>query len=178
MTEEIITTEITAKQRLISNLTAAIGIILCGLFLLLCGVGAIGVDIVGAIAPAILIAFGAILLINALVQTNTVSLYLSVLFFVCALTSCLANFAGSLNYGKLYPFYIAAPAIASLFTMLMSRNFVSHTKVIVVFGVPSFFFFMLSFGVWAWYITLPAVLTYVGLLALYVALSVRAKPEE
>ena len=178
MTGELTTVEITAKQRLISNLTAAVGIILCGVFLLLCGVGAIGLEIGLIIAPALLITVGVILLVNSLVQMNTVSLFLAVIFLTCALVSCLAHYADGLDYGKLYPFYIAAPAIASLFTMLMSRNFVTHIKMIAVFGIPAFLFFMLSFGVWEWYITVPAVVTFVGLLALYAALSVRGKPEE
>lgn len=178
MTENSVNGELTAAQRFASNLIAAIGVFLCGLFLLLCGVGAFDIPVPLVIAPALLAAVGLVLLANALIQSNTVSLYLSVIALVCALVSILANFVDGVEYAMLYPFYIAAPAIASLCTMIMSRNFSTHLKVILIFGVPAVLFFMQSFGIWGWSLTLPALIMFIGLLALYLALAARSKPEE
>lgn len=178
MTEETTAAELTAAQRLASNLIAAIGLILCGVFLLLCGLGAIALDMTSVLAPAILTAFGIVLLANALIQSNTVSLYLSVLLFVCALTCGIANFSENIGYGELYPLFIAAPAAASVVTIIMSRNFMTHIKIILVSGVFAFVFFMQSFGIWSWVVTVPVLVMLTGLLALYATLSAKARPEE
>lgn len=170
--------QLNSTQRFASNLAAAIGVLLCGVFLLLCGTGVFDIAVSLAVAPALLIAFGLILLANAFIQKNTVALYLAIILLVCALVSCLANFVDSISYGMLYPLYIASPAIASFFTMLMSRNFYTHIRIIILFGVPASIFFMQSLGVWTWQIALPVIIMYVGLLALYITLSARSKPEE
>lgn len=178
MTDNNLTEELTASQRFASNLAAAAGVILCGVFLLLCGTGVFDIAVSLAIAPAVLVALGLILLSNAFIQKNTVALYLGVILLVCALVSCLANFADGVSYSKLYPLYIASPAVASLITMLISRNYITHIKVIAFFGLPAALLFMQSFGVWAWQVVLPAIIMFVGLLALYLTLSARSKPEE
>lgn len=177
MTEELTSVEVSASQRFIGNITAAVGVLLCGIFLVLCGTGVIPLDMTAVLAPSILITLGAILLINALVQTNTVSLYLSVLLLVCAAVSTVCNFT-DVTYEQFYPFYIAAPALASLITMLMSGNYQTHLKFAVIFGIPAIILFMQSFNIWLWQVTVAAFVVFVGLIALYIALTRKSRAEE
>ena len=178
MAEENANIEITAGKRFASNLIAALTIILCSVLILLCGLDVFSVSVGLVIAPAVLASLGIILLSNSFIQSNTVSLYLAVLFIMFAVVSILANFVEGLSYGELYPLYIAAPAVSSLATMLMSKNYFTHIKIAMIFGVPAFVFFMQSFGIWNWGITVAAIMMFVGVIALYATMALRSHPEE
>lgn len=172
-------TELSRGKRFASNLIAAIGVFVCGAVLLVFGIAgeSIGVDVVLLIAPVVLVSLGSILLATSLIQRNSVTLYLSVLLLVCAVVSFVANLTDA-TYGVLYPFYIASPAIASFFTMLMSREYKFHIRIMLVFALPAVFFALFAAGVWSVGILVPAIIMYAGLLILYGALSVNVATEE
>ena len=179
MTEEEKYVELSRGKRFASNLTAAAGLFLCGAVLLVFGIGgeSWGVSVVSLIAPVVLLSVGLIFLVSSLIQVNTVTLYISVLFLVPAFVSFLANLT-DITYASLWPLYVAAPAVASLFTMLMSGEYRFHIRIICIFAVPALFFALFASGIWSVGILIPALLMYAGLLALYTALSVNGAPEE
>lgn len=168
-------TEISRGKRFVSNLIAAIGIFVCGAILLIFGI--VGDNVVLLIAPVILVSLGLIFLITSLIQFNSVTLYLAVLLLVCAIVSFVANLTEA-TYGMLYPFYIAAPAIASAFTMIMSKDYKFHARIIFLFAVPSVFFAFFAAELWSVVILVPALIMYAGFIALYAALAVNAVTEE
>lgn len=168
--------ELTKTQRLAGNLTAGFFIIACGIFLLLVGVKVIPLNVYELIVPSLLATVGLVLGITGLIQINTVSLWCSFAFLVPSIVSLLVVFT-PLKYSQLYPMYIAIPAIASLFTMLMSREFSDHLKVILLFGVLALIFFLASFKILHWAVILPLLVVFIGLIIVYVAVK-SAKNEE
>lgn len=160
---------VTRKQRLAGNLTAGGAVIVAGLILLLSGTGVIPVSIRILAAPVLLSAVGLTLLAAALIQHNSVSLWISFAFTVPALVGYLVGFT-SATYGQLYPLYIAIPAIASIFTLCMSTGVKDHLKVILLFGVTAGLFALNSSGLIGWGIALPLIVVYVGCIILYLAL--------
>lgn len=179
MTEEEKYVELSRGKRRVSNLIAAFGLLLCGGVLLvfgICGEGW-GISAVALIAPVVLLSLGLILLITSLIQINTVTLYLAALLLVCSLVSFLANLTDA-TYGTLWPLYLASPAVASLFTMIMSGEYRFHIRVICLFAVPALFFALFVSGIWGVAVLVPAIILYAGLLALYFALSVGSVNEE
>lgn len=73
---------LTRKQRLAGNLTAGGCVIVAGLILLLAGTGVIPASVRQLAVPVLLSAVGAALLLTALIQRNSVSLWISFLFLV------------------------------------------------------------------------------------------------
>lgn len=179
MTDEEKYTGLSRKKRFACNIIAAALIFACGGVLLVFGIigGTIGVGVSVIVVPLLLLTGGLILFITSLVQMNTVTFYLSIIFFVCSIVGFLAHFT-PLTYGMLYPLYIASPAIASLFTVLMSGEFRFHLRIILVFAVPSVFFALFAAEVWTAGILAPALVMYAGLVALYGALSANCTTEE
>lgn len=165
---------LTRKQRLAGNLTAGAAVIAAGLVLLLAGADVIKADVKVLAAPVLLSAVGLSLLVTALIQRNVVSLWVSFAFTVPALVSFLAAFT-SVGYKELYPLYIAIPAIASLFTMPMSRSLRDHGKVVLLFGVTAALFALNSSGLLGWGVVGPLLIVYVGLLIVYAALKSHKK---
>ncbi len=169
-TEERI--ELTPRQKLVGNLVAGGFTLLCGIFLLLCGLGVIPLSLRDVALPAVLSAVGLALFSTAILNRNSVSLWLSWAFFTPAVISFVAAYT-SLGYGNLYPFYIAIPAIASLMTLPMTpKSWKSHIKVIMFFGVLAFLFMLNSLIGIGWNIVLPIILVLAGLAIIAVALSV------
>lgn len=179
MTEEEKYVELSKGKRFASNLTAAVGLFLCGAVLLVFGIGgeSWGISVVLLVAPVILLAIGLIFLVSSLIQVNTVTLYISVLFLVSSLVSFLANLT-DITYATLWPLYVAAPAVASLFTMFMSGEYRFHIRMICVFAVPALLFALFACGIWSVGVLIPSLIMYAGLLALYVALSINGASEE
>ena len=169
-TEEII--ELTPRQKLVSNLVAGGFTLLCGIFLLLCGLGVFPLSIKAVALPSVLSAVGLALFSTALLNKNSVSMWLSWAFFVPAAISFVAAFT-SLGYADLYPFYIAIPAIASLLTLPMTpRSWKSHLKVIAFFGSLAVLFMLNSLMGIGWNIVLPIILVLAGLIIIAVALGI------
>ena len=168
--------EISRGKKLASDVAAAAIIIAAGALLLGLGIGT-DVDMSKLVVPAVLSALGLILIVSALIQFNTVTMYLSMLFLVSAAVSFVAHYTPA-TYSQLWPTYILAPPVASLATMFMSGDFKFHIRLIVLFGVPAILLSLMSFGVDGLRIILPALIVFAGLAALYVALAVRGTTEE
>lgn len=158
------------RQRLAGNVTTGALVIAAGIILLLSGTGVIKADISVLAVPVLLAAIGLSLLFAAIIQRNTVSLWISFAFTVPSLVSFIVGFTET-GYGELYPLYIAIPAIASFFTMLMSRNFRDHIKAVLFFGVTAALFALNSSGLVGWGVALPLIIVYVGLIIVYFAVA-------
>ena len=162
--------ELTPRQKLVGNLVAGGFIIACGVFLLLCGMSVIPLNLKDVALPSVLAAVGLTLFVTAIINRNPVSLWLSFAFNTPAVISFVAAYT-PLGYGNLYPFYIAIPAIASLFTLIMTpQSYKSHIKVVLFFGVLAFLFMLNSLMGVGWNIVLPVILVLAGLLIVAVAL--------
>jgi len=168
---------LTAGQKLACYIVAGAILAAWGIFLLLCGtVSAFPFTIGQAIVPSGMLAVGLGFTAIGFIQKNVVSLWLGILVLSIASVSVFAPlFEGSLwqGYRKLYPIYIASPGIAFVATMIYSREFKDHLKLILFFfGLSAFFFLNSLFGV-PWYIVLPLMLVSVGLVVVAIALAVR-----
>ncbi len=169
--------EITRGQKIAANVIAGVYIVLCGLVLLLAGLGVFGKVSVGKLAlPTVLATIGAVFLTTALIQRNSVSLWLSFVFITPAVVSYIAGFTVA-TYAQLYPLYVAIPAISSLFTMPMSGVNRDHARVIIFFGLISGILALNSTDLLGWNVVLPILLVFVGLCIVAAALSGRRKIE-
>lgn len=172
--------EISPTTKMACNIIMATAIVVCGIVLLILGVTSAdtGIDIMALIAPVILATLGMAFLITSLMQHNTVTLYLSALLLVCSLASFLANLSSAVSYSAIWPLYIAAPAIASVVTMLMSKQYGFHIRIALVFGVLSIMFALFTAGIWGIEVLIPALIVYVGLIGLYATLAIKGATEE
>ena len=163
--------ELTKGQKLAGNIIAGVYVVVCGVFLLLAGLGVFGTAVtVGNVAvPGVLLTVGLVFLTTALVQHNTVSMWISFAFIVPAVVSFLNNFT-ALTYAGLYPLYIAIPAVSSFFTALMSRSFRDHIKIIVTFGLIAAVFSIQSSGLASWNVVVPVIVVLAGLAIVYAAI--------
>ncbi|MDR2201654.1 MAG: hypothetical protein LBP26_02655 [Clostridiales bacterium] len=170
--------ELTPRQRLAGNLTAGGVILLCGIFLLLCGLGAVPLSVTKIWLCSVLTAVGLVLLITGFIQRNTVSVWLAFAFLVPALVEGLAK-SGTADYGNLYPLYIAIPAVASLVTMLYGGAWRSHVPVIALFGPVAAIFSLNSSGALEWAIVIPLLIVFIGaVVILSAALSNRGADDD
>lgn len=166
--------ELSPARKVLGNVIAGSFIFAAGLFLLLCGTGIIGLAIEKVALPACFMSVGLTLLVTSLINKNPVSLWLSWVFDVPAVVSIVAAYT-FLGYGDLYPFYIAIPAIASLFTLPMTpKSASSHLKAILFFGVLAFLFMLNSLMGIGWNIVLPVLLSLAGLCIIGIAVAVSA----
>ena len=180
MKNNIEDTELTKGQKLAGNLIAGAYTVLCGIFLLLVGLNLFdGLSIGNTTLPTILLTVGLVFLTTAIIQRNTVSLWLSFAFIVPAVVSYLNNFT-PLTYARLYPLYIAIPAIASLFTMIMimSKAYSDHIKIVIFFGVIAAVFSLQSSSVAGWGVVIPVLVVFVGLAIVYTAIKMNASEDE
>ena len=167
--------ELSGGKRLACNLFAAGIVLAAGLFLLLCGIDVIHVKVSRVIVGTLLAAAGLIFFVSALISRNSVSLWLSFCFFVPALVELLVCVTPA-GYKNLYPLYIAIPAVASLFTMLYTREWLAHLWVIALFGVPAAIFALGNIDGVGSAVILPALVIYMGFIML--ALAVRSKRKD
>lgn len=168
MNEEKDLSELSPRKMMACNITAALIVIAAGIFLLLCGVHVVPVPASKALIGTLLCAVGLSLLCSALIQGNSVSLWLSACFLVPALVELLVK-ATHLGYAELYPLYIAIPAIASLCTMLLTHEWTTHCVVAALFGVPAMLFALRSSGLVGWGVVVPLLVVYAGAVMLVVA---------
>ena len=86
--------EITRAQKLASNVTAAVIAVVTGAVLLAFGLsGSEVLRVSRLVVPVVLLACGLALLAGAIIQKNTVTLYLSVIFFTASAVSFIAHFS-------------------------------------------------------------------------------------
>ena len=168
MNDETDLSELSPRKMTACNIAAACIVIAAGLFLLLCGVGVLPIRASRAVLGTLLGAVGLSLLVSALIQGNSVSLWLSACFLVPALVELLVK-ATRLGYAELYPLYIAIPAVASLCTVLLTHEWVVHGVIAALFGVPAGLFALRSSGLVGWSVTVPLLVVYAGLVMLVAA---------
>lgn len=169
--------ELSASKRLACNLCAALIVLAAGVFLLLCGLDVFALKVTSVIAVALLSAIGLIFFISALISANSVSLWLSFCFLVPALVEILVKVTPA-GYKNLYPLYIAVPAIASLFTMLYTREWRAHLIVAALFGVPAAIFALGNIDGVGWAVIVPALVIYAGCIMFALALRAKKKDDE
>ena len=176
MSNQVDEYELTKGQKLAGNIISGVYTLGCGVFLLLVGLGLIApLTIENTTLVAILITIGLVFFTTSLIQVNTVSLWLSFCFFTPSAVTILVN-AGVGSYASLYPIYIAIPAIASLFTMIMSKARIDHLKTIFFFGVIAGIFALESSGLVGWEVVIPALIVFIGLLITVIA--IKSKRED
>lgn len=152
---------LTKKQKFLSRIALGAVVLLLGLFLLLCGSGAINLSFLKILPPAVLLSIAVICFSWAFIQDNTLTLWLSLPFALSACVSVLAGFTAK-GYGFYYPFYIFAPAAASLVTAIYSGRWRDHLKVVVLFGGLSVLFTLNSMFDVSWRIVLPLAALFLG----------------
>lgn len=165
------------KKRFACNITAAGIIMLAGVILLLCGVGVLPVSASKAAAGVLTAAVGLILLITALVQGNSVAMWLCFLFLMPAVVELIEKVSPA-SYANLYPIYIAAPAASSLFTALLSHDWRIHLPIILAFMPPAAALALCSSGLLSLSVGLPILVIYLGCLMLIIAIKGRKKDED
>ena len=170
--------EPTKGQRMAGNITAGAFVVLCGVFLLLVGLGVFdGLSLGNVTFVAIFYTLALAFITGAFIQKNTASLWIGTAFAVPATVTLLNNFT-SLTYAQLYPLYIAIPAISCAVTLILSRAFIDHLKVILFFGVIALMFALQSSGLVGWGVVVPLLVVFVGLMVIIVAIRGRKNGDD
>ncbi len=160
--------KVSKRQKAAGNICAGAAVILCGFFLLLCGVDVIPLYVPDVLAASILLAVAFAFLSSGMIQKNAVSVWIGVAFILPALVEILVKYA-HVRYDALYPLYIAIPAVASCATGLIWRNFKPHYAAIIFFGGLAALFTLQSSGLTGWEVAAPAVLLFIGACITFVA---------
>ena len=137
---------------------AAIAVILLAYF------GVINLDFGKSVTGIALAAVGLIFFINALVQGNSVSMWLAFCFLIPAAISFACKLFGC-SYAKLYPLYIALPGLACLGAMIISREFLRLLAAAAIFVLAGAIFLLQVFGVLSLGYTFIILVAYIVLLA-------------
>ena len=162
--------QLTEAQRKAGNVVAGAYVVLCGIFLLLVGLNLFApLTLENSVVWAILIAIGLIFFTTALIQKNTVSMWLAFTFIAPATVTILNNYT-ALTYAQLYPLYIAIPAISSIFTAIISKDRYFHLKIIAFFGITAGIFALQSSGLVGWGVVIPVLLVLAGLIITLLAI--------
>ena len=168
--------ELTPAQKRAGNIIAGVYTAICGIFLLLVGFNLLPPLNIGNTAVwAILLTIGWVFLTTAVIQKNTVSMWLAFTFITPAVVTALNNFT-ALTYANLYPLYIAIPAISSLFTAIISQDRFFHFKIVAFFGVIAGVFALQSSGLIGWEVVIPVLLILAG--AVITMLAIRKSDKE
>ncbi len=168
---EIESNEIDGKKRIVSNLVFASGLVLTGVALIIMGVleDSLGVAYASLIAPIILTAFFLINLIVSFLQRNTVALYIAGLCLANALIAVIGNFT-EVGYDRIYPLFILSPGLASLFTLIMSKEYKLHLLLGAFFACTAGIFALQSCFDVSWAIIIPVFVLYLGAVAMLITI--------
>lgn len=111
--------------------------------------------------PATLALVWLLCLTHSLLLRNTVTFWLSFVFLTCLAAWYIHNFF-AVPYAKIYPIYVAIPAIASAATLLFAKDKSVHLKSVIFFGGIALVLFINSlFGV-DWWIIGPIAIIMAG----------------
>lgn len=130
---------VSPKKRRICNIADAAIILAAATVAVLSYFDIIPLKFSSIINGVILSALGIVFFVNALIQGNSVSMWLAFCFIVPAVMSFLCKY-GITSYGEIYPVYIALPGIACLGAMIISREFWRLTKAALVFFIAAAIF--------------------------------------
>lgn len=155
--------ELTKKQKTVCLCIDGLSLIFLGLFLMIVGLGLTVYDFKKIILSAILFFLGVSMILSAFVQKNSLLLWIGSVIFVCSSVGFFAEGIESLGYSNLYPIYISSPAIASLLTLTLSREYRMHLTIALFFGVISLLFTLEICGLLSINIIIPIVLILMGI---------------
>ena len=145
---------------------AAVAIILLSRF------GIIGVPFSQTVVGIALSAAGAVFFINALIQWNSVSMWIAFCFFVPAGVSFACKAFGC-SYAELYPIYIAIPGIACLGAMIISREFLKLLTFATLFILAGAIFLLHVFGILGLGYTFVVLIAYIALVTALIVIYLR-----
>ena len=134
--------------------------------------GAIGMDFGKTATGTILAAVGLIFLLNAIIQGNSVSMWIAFCFLVPSAISFACKVFGC-SYAHLYPLYIALPGIACLGAMIISRQFIKLLSAAALFIVAGAIFLLEVTGVLSVGYTLLVLAGYLALLVVLLIIYLR-----
>ena len=137
--------ELTLFQKRASKVAALVSIFLAALFLLLTGIIAAMPNLISVLAITIVSMFALLFLACGIIQKNSVSTWIAIVFMVAILIEAL-TLSRVATYAQIYPLYIAAPFIASLFVGIICRNLQPHLMPMLLFSGLSALFFIQSSG--------------------------------
>ena len=160
--------ELTSRQKTAGSVCAITAVVLCGVFLFLCGLHIIPLNLSAIWLSGVFTTVCLYFLAMGVIQKNPVSVWIGLAFFACALTGLLAVYT-DVGYGSLYPIYIFAPAFASIITGILWRNLKPHLGAMVFFGVLAGIFSLQSFGLVGWIVVVPLLVAFVALGIAYAA---------
>ena len=169
---------LTQKQKNICYLIDGIAFILLGIFLILSATELLKVDFKSIILFAILLFFGLAMIANSFVQHNSMLLWIGTLLFVCALAGFFVNCTEAITYRKIYPLFIASPAIASLVSMILASEHKMHLFSAVFFGVIAVLFAFESAGLVSIKIIIPIAFILVGIIIIISVLFTKGEKNE
>ena len=154
---------VSPKKRKICNIIAATISLIAAVFAVLCYFGVIPLAFSNVITGTILAAIGLIFFCNALIQGNSVSMWLAFCFIIPAAVSFLCR-SGYASYRNIYPVYVALPGLACLGTMIISREFAGLLKAAALFIIAGSIFLPEVFGILSIGWTLAILFVYIAFL--------------
>lgn len=163
-------TEIKSKEKLsffqrrACFIVDAVSVLLLGIFLLLVGLDLTLYDFDKIIYFALLLFLGSAMLLNSCIQINSLLLWIGSFVMVCGIYGFLAQGISGIDYRDLYPIVLAAPAIASLLSLSISKEKRMHVYISLFFGVISLIFSLESGGILPINIVLPIVFMVIGII--------------
>jgi len=169
--------ELSSRQKTAVRVIIIAALALCGVALLLTGLGVFPCGLNLIWLPSVLFTLSFCFFAAGFIGKNPVSVWFGAAFLPPAVIGVLAGYT-NLGYGQLYPLYIAAPAFASLITGLFWLKFKPHIRAIVFFGALAGLFSLQSSGLLGFIVVIPLVIVFVGLCAAYVAIMIRKYKNE
>lgn len=156
---------VSPKKRKICNIIASTISLIAAAFAVLCYFGIVPLSFSNVITGIILAALGLIFFCNALIQGNSVSMWLAFCFIISAAVSFLCR-GGYASYRTVYPVYIALPGLACLGAMIISREFFRLFKAAALFIIAGAIFLPEAFGILGIGWTLAILFAYIALLVI------------
>lgn len=155
---------VSPKKRIVCNIVDAVIILAAVAVAVLCRLGIIPWHFSAVISGIVLAGLGLVFFANALIQWNSVSMWIAFCFIVPSAVSFACR-AGAVSYAAIYPVYIALPGIACLGTMIISREFARLIKAALIFLVAGAVFLLETCGVLSIGWTLAVLFVYLAALA-------------
>jgi len=135
------TSQLSQKQKKFSAICVGSSFLLCGIFLLFVATDIINLRIKDILLATILVGVGLAMLLSSFVQDNRLFMWIGLVIIVCGIATYFCELSVN-GYTGWYFLYLFAPAVASIFTMLVSREYRFHIKIIILFMLVGIFAIM------------------------------------